>query len=263
MKKNLIVNIGVAFLCLILGFISSSYHPDNTASNINVSLVGETSYALGDIAEFEAVVKDAPKNLNKVVAWKVLNNNKVVNFKLLKDNNIIFPVGITPTKMTVLMHLAYIDPTTKQLTGSDFFTQEVVVGGDTPVPPIPPTPPAPTPEPKDGKYEIAVMVYKNAKTLVKGGNIPVAAKALSASYVLTAGQINKGNYTTLKEVYEGLKSNNNDAFNKAGENKDNWQEWDAAIQKRIAFLHNNKQLPQLSDHADLFREIADGLSYVK
>lgn len=267
MKDILNSNILRIIVCLIIGFSASYYinkKSDNSiVSDLQVELVGEKSYELGDIAEFEATVKNQPENLEKIVAWKVINQDKIIKFRLLSNGNIIFPVGIKPTKINVLMHLAYIDPQTKKLSGSDFLSQEVVVGNNNPEPPTPPTPPVPQPEPKDGKYQIAVFVYKNAKELVKDGNVAVAAKALSDGYSLTAKEILKNQYTTLKDVYSGLKTNNINEFNKVGANPDYWQNWEKEIQKRIAFLNANHQLPKLSDHADLFMEIADGLKYVK
>lgn len=259
--KTLVKYAGVAVLFLSLGFAVPLYFNSSDQSvNIDIELSGQTSYPLGDIAEFEAVVKNPPKNFNKVVAWKVINNNKIINFKMLKEDNIIFPVGIKPTKITVLMHLAYIDPDTKKLSSSDFFIKEVTVGDIQPDNPNPP----PTPEtPKDGKYKIALLAYTNAKGLVTGGNVVSAAKALSEGYSFTASQVLKNEYHTLKDVYDGLKNNNLEKLTKAGEDKVNWYRWEKSIQEHIASLHKNKQLPELSDHAELFKEIAYGLSYVK
>lgn len=268
MRKTLAVNITSIVICMILGFMVSRYNNTNTVtpSNINIELVGKTSYLLGDLAEFQAVVSNTPKNFDKIVAWKIIKDNKSINFKSIADDDIIFPVGIQPSKITVLMHLAYIDPVTNQLAGSDFFTKEVVVENnnpDNPTPIPPPTPQPSVPQPKDGKYQIAVFVYNNAKSLVKQGNIVKAAQALVKSYSLTANEVIDGKYVTLKEVYAGLKTHNAEAFSQADENKDNWQDWDAAVQKRIVALYNNKQLPNMLDHADLFKEIADGLSYIR
>jgi hypothetical protein len=194
-----------------------------------------------------------------------MEGNKPVDFEALPDDRIIFPVGVKPTKLTVLSHVVYIDPKTKKLSNSDFFIKEVNVG-NVPNPPSPTPTPNPTPSPdgpKDGKYKIAVMAYTTAVALVRSGDIAKGAAALSNGFKLTADEIGKNKYATLKDVYAGLKANNTDALNKAGENASSWEDWEKALQHYVASLQNDKKLPSITDHADLFREIADGLSYIK
>lgn len=257
--KSLLINIVVALVCISVGAGISFYflHQKTIDTPIEFTMDGKAIYELGDIAEFTAKIKNAPDNLNAVVDWKVLNGDMEVNVKKLTSEDIIFPVGIKPAKMLVLMHASYIDPKKKDLVNGGFYLREVTIGNG-PNPPIPP--PNPTPTIPDGKYKIAQLAYTSAVSLVRTSNLAEEAKALAKSYNDTADEVNKGKYATLKDVYAGLKANDDAAL---GANKNNWESWDTALQSKIGPLHRNGELKTLNDHADLFREIATGLSYIK
>ncbi len=64
-------------------------------------------------------------------------------------------------------------------------------------------------------------------------------------------------------MYKQLKDNNDRAL--AGLNADlgEWQIWDEAVRKVVYKLYLDKKLTQLTDYADAFKEISQGLLLVK
>lgn len=258
----------IIIICVLLaiGYGAAKIHTiiSNTTTEdtiVDIFIDGRTEYGLGDIAEFSSSTNN--KNVLLISDWKIINNNKDVDFKTIKNGNIIFPVGINKSNIQLIFHGSYIDPKTKKLKTSGFVVKNITVGSPAPTPP---PDPGPLPEPiiiPDGKYKIANLAYTTAVALVQSDKINLSAQELSKSLNEIADNINKDQYKTLKDVYSALGVNNNQHLSKAGENPNNWQPWDDVIKKEIARLHNNKQLPKLTDHADLLKEIAIGLSYIK
>lgn len=264
MKERLIDSV-IILVLLTVGYIThslmsnvSNISPDTAGVEIN--LVGQTDYGLGDLADFSATANN--KKVQLVSDWKILKNNQEVVFKNISDNNIIFPVGVEKSNIQVLFHGSYIDPSTKKIKTSGFIIKNVTVGGQVPTPPEPPKPEPDNPIIPDGKYKISQTVYTTAVALVQSSKLPESAGALSKSYQSVADNITKKEYASLKDAYADLKIKNAEAIKGVKGNIDDWQAWDDAIRKIVSNLHNTKKL-NLIDHADILSEISVGLSYIK
>lgn len=251
----------IILICITIGY---SFHyismPNTTpTSPTTIQIEGKTNYSLGDLADFSAVINN--KGVNFVSDWKVLKNNQSLYFKEIGDNNIIFPVGVEKCNIQLIFSGSYIDPSTKRVQNTGIIVKNIVVGSNPDPNPNPNPDPSPVVIP-DGKYKIAQKVYTTAVSLVHSNKLADAAKSLSESYNLVSKKIDDGKYLSLQDVYIDLKTNNDQALNKIGEDPNNWKSWDEVIRKEISSLHTNKKLT-MPDHSDLLKEIATGLSFVK
>lgn len=223
------------------------------------------------------------KNLDKVVyQWLILEDGKEkTRIRKDSDGTVSFGAGVRPKTVQVILSCSYLftqkdgDKPVKSDVKSVILMGSLVIGDkvnpdvDPDNPPKPnPTPipvPTPTPPPVDGteKYGAALDAY-NLGNKVSDKTMRVnGAKALASSYSSVAARIAAGTLKGDKNILTEVTSSNRQALSDAKVTPNSWDEFNTTIQDKIFGLYESNKLKEDGDYAQLYRELARGLSYVK
>lgn len=225
----------------------------------------------GDLVKLQITKTDnPPASLEDVqYDWKVFNadgSEKGNVFVTDDKKTLLFASGTKDTTFTIAVNASYLfitkddkgAVTAAKLYTSGIITKSVVVQDD-----VEPGP-TPTPEPviPDSKFKLVAVAYNQAKSVTSNLKVQ-AAQALANSYSTTAADINSGKIKSLTDAYNQVKTLNESAFAKLGEPVSNWSAWNEAIKTSVYQLYQQKQTSVLTDYAEVFSELAQGLSLVK
>ncbi len=266
-----------SFLAFTVGFfvcLISFNHWQNKSSDLEITLNGPDTAAVGEILEYDASITNKPSGINEVLfQWEVLRDGKETVLRSMSNNSVLFGSGSKGGRALILLNGVIVRK-------HFFFLTEVspikpiikeVVIGDNPNPDPTPNPgpnpnPGPTPNvtPVDGKYKIAVLAYNTAMSKVSSSKRAELFQAVSKNYLAVAEQVSQGKLATVQQVFSALKALNGPLF--AGAYSDvieQYKQYDQILQQYIYKLFTDKVLGGVPDYALLFTEIASGLGCVK
>lgn len=264
--KNLVFGI---ILSVLSGAISvTGYHSLNHFTpQLAVRVIGPTAVNVGDTPEYRVDVQNLSWWAQKPsLQWDIseINSGKVTPLTLA-DGGIGFGVPANASQYHIVVagstYYNYFVWGKQSTLG--IFPLDVVVNN--PNPPAPPSPnPTPVPEPTvpDGKYKIASISYK-LFIQVPYSDRPTLAKAIAGNYSAVSAAIRAGALSTLNDVFQTVKSKNTATITSLKLSPASLTPWTSAISAKIEEDYNSKQLTKLSDFADFFDEVVQGLSYVK
>ncbi len=240
--------------------------------SVSYKIDGPITANVGDILEYNI----STYNLSvwakpPIWQWKVVDDAvSDVNFKLASPTNAFFGASAGTTKYYIIcsgsVYYNYLVWGYEVPLGVSVKAVEI----NNPSPPVPPGPnpvppspnPIPTPSIPVGKFNIAQPAYDLAVAI----NSPLRGQLfqkIQTNYVGVASSISAGALTTLPDVMNTIATNNTNTVKGLGFPIDQWSTWSLGMKTKMYAIYTAKQLNTLKDYADLFNEIATGLSYVK
>jgi hypothetical protein len=207
-------------------------------------------------------------------SWKILADDKEKSNVLVWPDNtsVVFGKG-TAKRLQAILSINYLyavrekegdntSPIKEVGQQSSLLIVPIKLGN---TPPPPPDNPDNPDEPKFpvGRFDLAKTAYKLAMANVEPTNRAKGAQAIATSTEGIAAAISAGTITNVETAFTQLKNSNNSALSREGISVDEWDKFGGVLQKELYKLYQDKKLVVLSDYADAFREMAEGLKKVK
>ncbi len=238
-------------------------------------------HKLGRLVKLDVTgVKDKPEHYqSSTYKWKIYevlyDNNRMPYISALEDtvavdSGVFFGAGVENRKLTaevIIVHTYVVKDKDGKITevGNklNVVTTDVNIGSETPGPGPGPGPgPDPSPTFPDGKFKLSKVVYDIAmKTVTVDKQKGAAAVANGCNAV--AASIAAGVLKDPAEILKTLREKNNANLEAQNIKPATWDAFGIELQKELLKLYKDKKLLTVSDYADAFKEIADGLSKVK
>jgi hypothetical protein len=147
---------------------------------------------------------------------------------------------------------------------SDLMIFNVKVGNPAPNPNPNPNPNPPVPGPDDGAFKLATTALTLATNNVMEGDLRAkGAKALATSFRGIASAAKAGTIASAEDLLVQTKTANNTALINAGISPTNWDKFGVELEKVLYALYKDKKLNTVSDYAQAWNEIANGLDKVQ
>ncbi len=223
--------------------------------------------ALGEIVFLSLSKPDkTDPNLSKwVIEWKVMDGDKERSFRTMPDGSIFFGSGVTPRTITVYASVGYLflNKDGDKLASADVRSKLLITRVQIGTGPTPPDPNPPTPDPvfPDGKFKLASTAYKLGMKVTPENR--KAALELSKSFTSMASTIAAGAITKPEEILTKTTDANRAALDRAGVNKETWQQFFTDLQEVTYALYKDKKLVTADDYITAWRELSQGLEKVK
>jgi hypothetical protein len=258
--NNNLTRVAAAVLgCVLLVVSVVDRHPPSNSAEVTIN--GPETTGIGEILEYEAVVKNTNNEL--ITQWDVVKDDQPANYKVI-GNSILIGSGAKSGKVLIIFNGAvlsrrYVFWTNVEKIPPVF--KLVTINGTPEPPPVPD--PTPIPAPMDGKYGIASLVYKTYNNFLTGSNRVSLATALAKNYNTVADSITNGELSTVAAIFKKLKDLNSPIVQSFPDLSGPYLDYDKIIQNYIYQLFTNNKLGPVEDYAGLLNEIAGGLKAVK
>lgn len=217
---------------------------------------GPTEAKVGDL-----IILDSSPSQGDAFAWVSVDTQNCIEWP--DGKKLIFATGTAGTYNFLLAAFSWEDG---KVTTS--IARHSVDVGSLPGPPTPPPPgpgpgPQPPPDPDpvplpDGRYKLAASAWTWANSLPASAK--AKAEAVANGFDAVAAQIAAGVIQDMHKAAEAMSAANNNAM---GSERQNWTPFLQALDARLSELWDKKELVNVSDMADAFREVAIGLRAIK
>lgn len=224
----------------------------------------EAPIPLGELVDLAiSPIKDPPKHFTSYsVAWKVFDGDKEKRVREYQDG-IFFGAGVVPKRMTALVAVTYLytvkegDKITEVGTKTVILSTPVIVGED---PGPAPDPVEPEPTFPESRYSLNSKAYKAAMSKVPTAARRAGAKNIAKSFESIASAVSAG---ALDQVDEILKKTTEANRAAVGNYRADWEPFFKYMQDVLYTLYEEKQMVNVNDFAEAWREVAVGLKSVK
>lgn len=225
----------------------------------------ETPIPLGELVDLSiSPIKDPPKHfLSYSVAWKVFDGDKEKRVREYQDG-IFFGAGVVPKKMTALVAVTYLyavketEKIVEVATKTVILSTPVLIGEENPEPT--PDPVEPEPSFPESRYSLNSKAYKAAMSKVPSAARKAGAKNIAKSFESIASAVSAG---ALNQVDDILKKTTEANRAAVGNYKADWEPFFKYMQDVLYTLYEDKQMVNVNDFAEAWREVATGLKAVK
>lgn len=226
----------------------------------------ETPIPLGELVDLSiSPIKDPPKYFTSYsVAWKVFDGDKEKRVREYQDG-IFFGAGVVPKRMTALVAVTYLytvkegDKITDVGTKTVILSTPVIIGED-PGPDPAPDPVNPEPTFPETRYNLGSKAYKAAMSKVPSTARRAGAKNIAKSFESIASAVSAG---ALNQVDDILKKTTEANRAAVGNYRADWEPFFKYMQDVLYTLYEDKQMVNVNDFAEAWREVASGLKVVK
>lgn len=226
----------------------------------------EAPIPLGELVDLTiSKITDPPKYfVSYSVAWKVFDGDKEKRVREYQDG-IFFGAGIVPKKMTALVAVTYLyvikdmDKITDVATRTVIISTPVTIGdGNDPDPA--PDPSAPDPSFPETRYNLHKKAYNLAMSKVPAAARKAGAQNIAKSFESIASAVSAG---AINEVDDILRKTTEANRSAVGNSRADWEPFFKQMQDVLYTLYENKQMVNVSDFAEAWREVASGLKSIK
>lgn len=224
---------------------------------------------------------DAPAHfVSSSCAWKVLDLSDGKEKRVREDGgSIFFGSGIVPKRYKVYCAVTYLyakkdkdGHITSAATRTVLLSADLTVGepGPGPKPPEPgpgpkppgpgPKPPGPDPKPvPDGRFQLARLAVEEGGKITDTHRAAVA-RAMAGVYRSMAAAVAAGTIKNDAELLKKTREMNDARVAEVAEGAAApWGPFTKVLGDRLFQLYQDKKLKSLSDYADAWKEIAEGL----
>ena len=225
----------------------------------------EAPIPLGELVDLSvSPIKDPPKYfVSYSLAWKVFDGDKEKRVREYQDG-IFFGAGVVNKKMTALVAITYLfaikegDRISEVGTKTVLLSTPVIIGSDSPDPS--PDPVEPEPSFPESRYSLNSKAYKAAMSKVPTQARKAGAKNIAKSFESIASAVSAG---ALNQVDDILKKTTEANRAAVGNYRADWEPFFKYMQDALYTLYEEKQMVNVNDFAEAWREVATGLKSVK
>ena len=228
----------------------------------------ESPIPLGELVDLSiSKITDPPKHfVSYSVAWKVFDGDKEKRVREYQDG-IFFGSGIVPKKMTALVAVTYLYAVKESDKIVDIATRTVIIStpvtigdGNNPEPGPEPSPVDPEPAFPETRYNLHKKAYSLAMSKVPTAARKAGAQNIAKSFESIASAVSAG---AINEVDDILKKTTEANRSAVGSYRADWEPFFKQMQDILYTLYEDKQMVNVSDFAEAWREVASGLKSVK
>lgn len=227
----------------------------------------EAPIPLGELVDLSiSKISDPPKHfVSYSVAWKVFDGDKEKRVREYQDG-IFFGAGIVPKKMTALVAVTYLyavkdaDKITEVATKTVIISTPVTIGDGNDPEPVVPNPVDPDPSFPETRYNLHKKAYSLAMTKVPAAARKAGAQNIAKSFESIASAVAAG---AINEVDDILKKTTEANRSAVGTYRADWEPFFKQMQDILYTLYEDKQMVNVNDFAEAWREVASGLKSVK
>ena len=227
----------------------------------------EAPIPLGELVDLSiSPIKDPPKHfVSYSLAWKVFDGDKEKRVREYQDG-IFFGAGVVNKKMTALVAVTYLfvvkesDKVLDVGTKTVILSTPVLIGADEPSPTPGPDPVEPEPSFPESRYNLNSKAYKAAMSKVPSQARKTGAKNIAKSFESIASAVSAG---ALDQVDDILKKTTEANRAAVGNYRADWEPFFKYMQDVLYTLYEEKQMVNVNDFAEAWREVATGLKSVK
>jgi len=227
----------------------------------------EAPIPLGELVDLSiSKISDPPKHfVSYSVAWKVFDGDKEKRVREYQDG-IFFGAGIVPKKMTALVAVTYLyavkdaDKITEVATKTVIISTPVTIGDGSDPEPVVPNPVDPDPSFPETRYNLHKKAYSLAMTKVPAAARKAGAQNIAKSFESIASAVAAG---AINEVDDILKETTEANRSAVGTYRADWEPFFKQMQDILYTLYEDKQMVNVNDFAEAWREVASGLKSVK